>query len=96
MVEDVKDTQEGREREDKLFVSNIMSLSMGLNVKIKKTQRIGIFTKERQEKNNYIDRSKLPWKMKYEDASASKSKKVKWNNKHQSNRRSYQKRKKTK
>ena len=24
MVEDVKDTQEGREREDKLFVSNIM------------------------------------------------------------------------
>ena len=30
MVEDVKDTQEGREREDKLFVSNIMSSSMVL------------------------------------------------------------------
>ena len=52
IVEDVKDTQEGRER-DKLFVSNIMSSSMGLNVKIKKTQRIGIFAMERQEKKNY-------------------------------------------
>ena len=65
MVEDVKDTQEGREREDKLFVSNIMSSSMGLNVKIKKTQRIGIFTREtRDKKRIIIDRSKLPWKMK--------------------------------
>jgi len=52
MVEDIKETQERIEQEDKLFVSNIMS-SMGLNVKVKKTQRIGIFTKERQEKNNY-------------------------------------------
>ena len=40
MVKDVKETQEGREREDKLFVSNIMSSSIGLNVKITKTQRI--------------------------------------------------------
>ena len=44
MVEDVKDTQE---REDKLFVMH------GTELKIKKTQRIQIFTKVRQKKNNY-------------------------------------------
>ena len=42
MVEDTEDkTQDGLEREDKLFVRNIMSsfLSVKMSVKIKKTQR---------------------------------------------------------
>ena len=47
MVEDIEETQDGLEREDKLFVRNIMSSFLGLSVKIKKTQRIETFTKER-------------------------------------------------
>ena len=47
MVEDIEEAQDGLEREDKLFVRNIMSSFLGLSVKIKKTQRIETFTKER-------------------------------------------------
>ena len=76
----------GLEWEDKLFVRNTMSSFLGLSVKIKKTQRIGMFTKERQEKKNY-----RPIKITMMENESMKKEKVKCYTKHQSDWGYYEK-----